>query len=125
MQRITLLAKEALLRYGLQTRYTQSVTNALKLLREKGYEVVQLNNFWQSEEDAYSGVDVVLRKNGKLVEIQFHTPQSYDTKENSFDALFEQFRDETDAEKMKQLHEQMIQLWRGVPTPPGADNLKV
>jgi hypothetical protein len=54
---------------------------ALDALKAKGYEVGQVKNFWVKDDMAYKGINVKLvSPNGTQVELQFHTPESFEAK---------------------------------------------
>ena len=63
-----------------------SYKNVMGALQEKGYEVVQVKNFWKNKGNPYNGINCTFRTpkgetKGQSFEIQFHTPESYGVKD--------------------------------------------
>ena len=60
--------------------YGVDLAKTLVDLQNKGYQIEKFRNFWV--EDEYKGVNVKLKnQDGAILELQFHTPQSYQVKE--------------------------------------------
>jgi hypothetical protein len=102
--------------------YSESVASTLKDLEEQGYEM-RVKNFWQ-EGNAYKGINVaVTAGDGTKFELQFHTAQSFDIKENEAHSLYEQYRVETDPEIKASLDAQMREVGAKVITPDNPELL--
>ncbi len=108
-------------RYTLQfepTNYTAGVQGALDKLKEQGWEVKGVKNFWKKG-DPYQGINVKLKRDGILTELQFHTPQSLDTKEKVIHKDYEIFRDKKNSqEERKAAYMRMVDATnKFVPDP--------
>ena len=61
-------------------------------MEKKGYKKLRLLNTFQ-EETPYKGINTAFETpDGELVEIQFHTPMSYDVKENVNHPIYKESR---------------------------------
>lgn len=113
------------LRYTMQysaDSYSERVASTLKDLEEQGYEM-RVKNYWQ-EGNAYKGINVaVTAGDGTIFELQFHTPQSFDIKENEAHLLYEKYRVETDPEIRTSLDAQMREVGAKVITPDNPELL--
>ena len=74
--------------------YTAGVQRSLDTLKSQGYEILAVKNFWQKG-DPYQGINVKLRRDGVLTELQFHTPESHHTKETRLHDDYKIYRDKT------------------------------
>ncbi len=89
--RYTLCAEEAI--------YTETVDSTLKKLTSSGMKVIGFKNTWGSE--AYKGVNTKIETaDGVIFELQFHTPKSFDAKQESH-AYYEIVRSEDATEEEK------------------------
>jgi hypothetical protein len=60
-----------------------------------------------------------------IFEIQFHTPDSYRTKEDLFDDLFQKYNDASDDAERKKLYDEIIKLWDQIPSPEKSMDIKL
>lgn len=68
--------------------YGTDLAKTLVDLQKKGYTIQKFNNFWGSDE--YQGINVKLKSSdNSILELQFHTPQSYQVKENQNHLYYE------------------------------------
>lgn len=111
------------LRYTVESEdaaLVKTIVNVHTALEGKGYEPMpeHFKNTWGGE--GYKGVHTSWKTpDGVIFELQFHTPRSYVVKENESHPLYEKLRvAKTDAE-MTALRQQISDLWRSVPAPPG------
>eukprot|EP01043_Picozoa_sp_COSAG02_P017722 COSAG02_NODE_809_length_16922_cov_11.295013_14_plen_932_part_00 len=115
-----------LLRYTmvLKTKtYVQGVNETVRLFRENGIEPVPntIKNFWRrkGQDTDYLGINGSFQTQaGFPFELQFHTDESIETKQEKAHHSFEQFRLTTGLEKL-QYWEDMVRMWAMVPIPPG------
>ena len=98
--------------------YTQSTRAVLDDLKSAGYNE-RVKNYWE-DHDTYDGINVaMMTPKGHPFELQFHTPESLETKDISH-RLYEDWRVNPDPEVRKKLADEMIALWDNVPNPAGA-----
>lgn len=51
-------------------------------LEDKGYKTVEVKNYWLDKTNPYNGINTIVRiPTGEEIEIQYHTPESLETKE--------------------------------------------
>lgn len=99
--------------------YTSGVEHTLSSLAAKGYNTKRVKNYWERG-DNYNGVNSALRTpQGLPFELQFHTPQSLDVKQNGAHPLYEKFRTSNDPRERYLLDRQMTRLFDAVPQPDG------
>jgi hypothetical protein len=102
--------------------YNQGVERTLGALQAKGFKQTEWKNYWGGNDD-YDGLHVIMAgPGGASVELQFHTPESLETKGN-LHPLFEQFRESKDAHERWNIWEQMIEHTSKIPQPKGAEQL--
>ncbi len=116
------------LRYTVVTdprRYTQSTRKVLAELEAQGWSL-RVKNFWEDSTKPYQGVNVAaLDPNGQPVEVQFHTPQSFDVKNGAMHKLYEEFREVSATEARRaELEREMWELSRGIEVPHGILNME-
>lgn len=83
----------------------------------------RVKNFW-GKGDAYQGINSVysLQRGGAdplYFELQFHTPESIKTKEETCHVSYENFRTAVDQEEKAVAWEEMVSVWDLVPVPRG------
>ena len=103
-----------------EARYVETVDSVLHTLDAKGYTVERVKNSWGSP--LYKGINTKLRlADGMMMELQFHTPESYDAKESKTHAYYEILRSEDSSEEEKQMAaEKQAEVFGQVPVPEGA-----
>lgn len=111
------------LRYTMELpteQYVEGANSTLEKIRAQGWEIKELENSW-TPGDPYSGLHAIVNiPDGINFELQFHTPQSYHTKDVMNHAKYERFRDpDTPLEEKQDLYEEMAQTWDEVPVPEG------
>jgi hypothetical protein len=108
--------------------YSAAVENALAGLRQQGFEfkLSDVENSWRDRAE-YHGINMNMRTpDGQWVEIQFHTPESWETKEKLLHKLYEEYRAEgTLPYRRKELKDEMIRITGKLKLPPGVDDLGV
>lgn len=95
-------------------------------LKMNGYEVVKLKNTWFDTVNPYRGVNAVIHSpDGQNFELQFHTPASFDLKQNKLHELYEEFRlSTTSASQREKLRLQMMQLSQGLKKPRNIEKIR-
>lgn len=104
--------------------YADGVKNAFAKMKEKGFEFVDFEDNWQKG-DAYNGINSTFRdKNGLVVELQFHTPESFRIKDTVIHKDYETYRSpkSSPAEK-KAAFDRMVKASDGIEFPPGIEEL--
>jgi SPP1 gp7 family putative phage head morphogenesis protein len=102
-------------------KYSAGVNATLTQLRAQGFKV-KAKNYWIPA-SPYKGINAALTSpDGKLVELQFHTPKSLLVKEHANHYLYEKQRvlDEN-SKGWADYQKQMIRNSQAIPTPKGAD----
>ena len=102
--------------------YRAATQSVIEDLRSRGYEA-NVKNYWQ-EGSNYKGVNVALVDHeGNKIELQFHTPESFDLKENANHPLYEEYRVlEKEAPRARELNNQMVANSAKLETPPFLEN---
>jgi hypothetical protein len=108
--------------------YTNSVEALLDAIRADG-NTVKVKNFWlvDVEKNPYQGINVqVLTRDGQKYELQFHTAESFNTKEYKMHKLYEEHRAlTTSAARKQELSKEMAAMAREVPMPPGVTTMRL
>lgn len=94
-------------------------------LEAKGYEFVKVKNTMGDTKGGYRGVNTqVKNKNGYIFELQFHTAQSFDTKDKAH-VLYEVARDtKKSAAERKAANKEMESMFKAVEMPSDVDKIK-
>lgn len=98
----------------------------LQSLQEQGYKVLKVKNTFKPGAP-YKGVNTQIKApDGQVFELQFHTPQSFHTKQNLSHGLYEQMRVLPDGDPRKaELATELVKLSDPISTPEGlGDALK-
>ena len=107
-------------------QYTEKTLEVLQSLRERGYNLRWFANYWK--ERTYKGINTLVhfrRGDDFIFEIQFHTPESFDTKENKTHSYYEIMRSVTSTEEeIQEAREKSIELFDAVPIPEGAEDIR-
>ena len=98
--------------------YSAQVQDTIYGLQEAGCSVVEESNSWLRG-DPYSDLKYVLAApNGFHFELQFHTQESLDLKQNALHALYDEFRDNsTPLARRQELFDIMSAYWETVEIP--------
>ncbi len=106
-----------------EARYTRSVQADIVRMKEQGFELAKLRNFWS--EDQYKGINSqwIERESGQRFELQFHTRISFEAKQITHDAYERLRTGQADA-----FEDMVLQAFQGkvaavVPVPPGARDI--
>ncbi|MBB6670268.1 minor capsid protein [Cohnella nanjingensis] len=95
-------------------------------LLSKGYTFIKAKNSWNQPFNPYKGVNVVFHApNGPNFELQFHTPESFDMKQNRIHLLYEEYRlGTTKPARKKELLQQMLEMSKGLKKPKGIEQIR-
>lgn len=103
-------------------QYSNGVQEAVKDLEKEGY-TLNVKNYW-NDDNPYKGINVAATApDGTKFELQFHTPESHDVKENALHGLYETFRTATDEATRLDLHNQMVAVSAQTTVPSGIEQL--
>lgn len=96
-------------------KYVDGVEGALNALESRGM-AVRVKNFWLPNQP-YRGINVaVTAQNGETFELQFHTPESLETKHKTH-PIYSQYREETDNGKRREQWDTMVPVQNRLRTP--------
>jgi hypothetical protein len=103
--------------------YTETIQSMFDELGALGYEPTEITNTWPKGDD-YSGVNATLKApNGTLIELQFHTDDSFFTK-SDIHADYDIARDEdADLADREAAYQRMAARWDDVEQPKGWETL--
>lgn len=94
-------------------------------LQKEGYNVVRVKNSWGSTINPYRGINIIVESSTKQkLELQFHTPEGFDVKQNKQHKLYEEYRLEaTSVKRKKELVDQMLELADSLKSPKNIDKI--
>jgi hypothetical protein len=116
------------IRYTLQypdEKYVAGVAADVERLKAAGFELADPRNWWDHAE--YKGINSWWRvpEKDQLFEVQFHTPASYDAKQETHEA-YERIRSlPPDHEDVYQSHAYQREVTAKIPIPPGAPDIRI
>ena len=92
-------------------------------LEDAGHEMYQSTNYWANPE--YKGINTRwITQQGQRFEVQFHTPESFHTKEILTHRAYERIRDTTTSRpELRELHAFQRELSAWIPVPDGAADI--
>lgn len=104
---------------------TQHYFSVIADLENKGYNIVRVKNTWGKVHEPYKGINAVIEAPSKQkFELQFHTPESFDLKENKLHKLYEEARlTSTSKERIWELTQQMQQMSQSLTKPSGIEKI--
>lgn len=107
-------------------RLVQVYFDVVEALKKMGYSFVKVKNTWNDAFNPYKGVNAVFHSpNGPNFEIQFHTPESFDMKQNKIHILYEEYRlDTTKPSRKRELLQKMLEMSKGLKKPRDIDKIK-
>lgn len=102
--------------------YAAGAKGVIADLESQGW-FVRAKNWW-APGDPYDGLNIALGKpDGYPIEVQFHTPQSFISKETLIHPLYERFRVSKDNAERRALYNQMSAIAASVHRPEGIEGL--
>ena len=104
---------------------TSAVNTILKELKSKGYQVVKIKNTFR-EGQIYKGINTNVKSpEGNIFEIQYHTSESFNVKQNINHMLYEKYRLlPDDSEEAIDLVNQMMKNSNSVKLPKDINTIK-
>lgn len=99
--------------------YAERVSRTMSQAERAGFEKDTVKNSW--DEPAYKGVNTRWRDraSGYLLELQFHTPESFAAKQRTHAAYEKISNPQTPAPEVSRLERFCATVTRGIPVPPG------
>ena len=104
-------------------RYADGVRSDVERLKAEGFELTKLKNLWGDEQ--YKGINSQWRRpeTGLRVEVQFHTPESFEAKEVTHEA-YERIRSSASPGERQELEAFQRQVNAFLITPQGIEEIK-
>lgn len=98
----------------------------LEEIRKRGYDVMRIKNTWNNEDEMYKGINITIKNpNGQKFELQFHTEESFNLKNNENHEIYEKTRLlPEDSEELIELNKKMITLSNKLHMPPNIGDVK-
>ena len=112
-------------RYTLNVKeenYTDNLENTIKTLETTGWKIDEVKNFWQ-QGDPYDGVNMKVSRDGVKVELQLHTPKSYEIKEVKLHDDYKVYRESTDDSVRQKFWDKMVETAKSIPRPSNSAKL--
>ena len=113
------------LRYTLCTttdNYLNMVDSTLKKLTSEGITEKSFNNTWG--DSSYKGINTTLQANDIVIELQFHTNESYNAKEATLELYEKIHAENTPQEEKDRLQVIHDAEYENIPIPEGAPDYK-
>jgi hypothetical protein len=110
------------LRYD-DAEYTSGVETDVERMKDQGFELLRLKNLWNDVD--YKGINSQWRDadSGQAFEVQFHTPESFDTKQITHKA-YERLRNpQVTKAEAGELHDYQRGASSKIPIPIGASDI--
>jgi hypothetical protein len=95
--------------------YADGLSQTIKTLEAAGFKL-RTKNFWQTG-DPYDGVNIKALKNGIQVELQIHTPTSYQVKEVKLHDIYEVYRESPINSVRRASWDKMVEIAKTIPRP--------
>lgn len=118
----------------LRYTYTAAPENLVKCMqksieayRNMGYNTIEVKNYWTDKLNPYNGINTTLRApNGQAFEIQYHTPESFQVKNEEMHRLYEMQRLIKDAgsKEYMDLDDEMFKLSDSMEIPKNIRGVK-
>lgn len=103
--------------------YQETMMKTLADLEGSGVKVEKVSNFWRRGKGCYKGVNVKLLIEGKQVELQFHTPESYEIKQKKTHRWYEIARNRNATREQKDAAKAKIkEIYQSCKYPPRMEN---
>lgn len=104
---------------------TDKTLEVIDALYRKGYDTIEIKNYWLMSFNPYNGINtVIVSPNGLKFELQYHTKESYAIREKIHD-LYEEWRNLPETcEKAKELNRKMFECYQGAIVPKNIKKVK-
>ena len=108
-----------------EAQFGETAKNVISSLETKGYKKVRVKNTFK-DGAVYKGINTNLESpDGQILELQFHTKESFNIKQNVNHKLYEEARlPSTTVPKQKQLVKQMQSNSAKIKQPKNVDSIK-
>lgn len=105
---------------------TSCTINNLEVLKQKGYKTIKIKNTWIYDTITYKGINIIIENpKGQIFELQVHTEESFNLKENEIHRLYEKTRKlDIDSEELIEINKEMINLSNQLKKPKNIGDLK-
>jgi hypothetical protein len=105
-------------------RYTEGVREDIARLRDQGFELVRLKNFWSDAQ--YKGINAqwMMPDTGERFEVQFHTQISFEAKQLTHGAYERLRARRICSQEENELADLQRAASRGIPVPPNACDIR-
>jgi hypothetical protein len=100
-------------------QFRDKCKDAVAALKANGYEVVKIKNYFKHGDGTYKGVNCNFSKNGQVFELQFHTPESYDIKQNKSHIIYDQLKTAKNPTVRQKLTAECKAFWNSIKEPAG------
>lgn len=99
----------------------------IECLNDKGYNTIRIKNTWIDSNNPYKGINTIVEApNGQKFEVQYHTKESFDLKNNELHKLYEEQRlikDRT-SKRYIELDDMMYELSDALHVPDDIERVK-
>lgn len=109
-----------------EEKFTNHYFSYMFKLKKKGYTINRVKNTFK-DGVTYKGINTLIEKEGVVFELQFHTLQSIEVKENGLHTLYEKQRVldvAKDRDAILQISEEMVELSSKINNPIGVERIK-
>ncbi|MFA9376242.1 MAG: minor capsid protein [Lachnotalea sp.] len=99
---------------------------SIDMFNQEGYNTIRIKNTWKPKSQ-YKGINTSIKApNGQMFEVQYHTQESFDLKNNELHKIYEKLRKLNDYESDEyiELEDKMIELSDKLITPKGITEVK-
>jgi hypothetical protein len=103
-------------------KYTANLERTLSTLKETGWEITEVKNFWQKG-DPYDGVNMKIARDGVKVELQLHTPKSHEIKELKLHDDYKEYRESKNDTVRQRVWDKMVETAKAIPRPANTAKL--
>lgn len=118
-----------ILRYtyiGSNNKLTEKTLYNIQDMKQKGYETIKIKNTWNVKTIPYKGINTIVKdKDGFKFEVQYHTQESFNLKNNEMHELYEKARVlEKNSEEYLNLSKQMFDMSEKLHIPKDIEKVK-
>lgn len=106
---------------------TEKTLKSIELHSNKGYNTIEVKNYWIDAMNPYNGINTTLRAPaGQAFELQYHTPESFELKNGKMHELYEKQRQikDTSSKTYMDLDDQMFELSDSMVIPENVEGVK-
>lgn len=104
-------------------KIAETAKSTLSALKEKGYEITEVDNKWMDKGSTYKGLHIAAKdRNGQTFELQIHSPESMMVKEQNHVQYEVSRKPETSPYVKETLNREMAARSAGMKMPKGMDD---